>query len=90
MDFYRFAEKSAPTAKRSTTAYITKNYDVYYKLVNTASKFPQKRPDTGYPRVWPLAFFPEKNAVQLRIISAIWKAISKDCSAFRRGSQVVR
>ena len=32
MDFYRFAEKSAPTAKRSTTAYITKNYDVYYTV----------------------------------------------------------
>ena len=27
---------------------------------------------------------------QLRIISAIWKAISRDCSALRRGSQVVR
>lgn len=28
--------------------------------------------------------------LQLLIISAIWKAISSDCSAFRRGSQVVR
>ena len=33
MDLYRFAEKSAPVAKRSTTAYITKNYDVYYTLI---------------------------------------------------------
>ena len=30
-DFYRFAEKSAPTAKRPNIAYVTKNYDVYYK-----------------------------------------------------------
>ena len=30
MDFYRFAEKSAPVAKRPNTTYVTKNYDVHY------------------------------------------------------------
>ena len=30
MDFYRFAEKSAP-------AYVTKNYDVYYTLLIVTS-----------------------------------------------------
>lgn len=30
------------------------------------------------------------NIIYERIISAIWKATSRLCSAFRRGSQVVR
>ena len=31
-----------------------------------------------------------ENIHQFRIISAIWKAISRLCSAFSRGSQLVR